>query len=502
MKPLNILFLLTDQQRFDTLGLLNPHIKTPNLDRLARSGITFTRAFAPSPVCLPCRASLMAGQYPSTHGATHNHAQLSQSHLPTMATPFRRAGYHTHIIGKSHLAPCHDPTSFESAPHIHNRGFFRNWRGPWYDFERADINIGHSTEKHACGMHYGVWLEERGIDTSKYFGHTRYDQYGPWDLPLEHHNSAWIAETVIKSIDDAQHRNRPFLLWANFQDPHNPCMVPEPYASMYDPNAIPTFGFKPGEPDCFKDKPPFYRDLLAQPGEYACKPTDPLMTSAGNVSHLPFTAQQTQQNAACYYGMVSLIDYHVGRILDHLERLGLRENTLVVFASDHGDLLGDHGLWWKSLVCYDESIRVPLIASLPGRLAQNQISRAFQSLVDLPTTFCDLAGVERPHQFEGVVQTPAWCDAAKSVRNDVIVEERPFNTAWAQRILINDTHKLAFYANCPYGELYDVNADPHHIHNLWSRAEHQSLKFDMLTRIASHDAGKRRPNPPTPMVAT
>lgn len=491
----NILFLFSDQQRYDTLGVLNDKIQTPNLDRLARSGMLCERTYAPTPVCLPCRASLVTGQYASTHGAMHNGSFLPRDYALLFPAIVSRQGYFTHIIGKSHLTSCHDPASFESYPHIGNRAYFRSWHGPWYGFQRADITIGHTTEHHAHGMHYGVWLEDQGVDIERYFGHTAYPQFGVWDLPAEYHNSKWAADTTIESIREGAEREQPFFIWSNFQDPHNPCMVPEPWASMYDPHEIPHFGFKPGEPSSYETKPNFYRELIEQPGPYACHSSDPGLGIPSNVSHLPFTPEETQQNAACYYGMVSLMDYHIGRILDTLEETGQLDNTLIVFSSDHGDFLGDHGLWWKGAVAFEECMRVPCIVSYPGHVPADTRSTALQSLVDLPPTFLDYLGVPIPTAMEGVCQRRAWENPEARTRDYVVVEERPHDSDFSERFLITDTHKLCVYHNRPYGELYDIEHDPDQIENLWEEAAYAGLKMELLQKLLHHEMNKGYPRP-------
>ncbi|MCH8512599.1 MAG: sulfatase-like hydrolase/transferase [Kiritimatiellae bacterium] len=491
MKP-NILFLISDQQRADTLGVLNPAICTPNFDRLAEAGTLFTRAYPPTPVCLPCRGALLSGRYPSASGAMHNFTCLRPSLRPMVAEVFREGGYYTHMIGKSHVNPCHDPESPESAPHIHDREYFRKGHGPWYGFEHADLNIGHSTEAHACGMHFGVWLEDRGVDTDRYFGHTAYEQYGAWDLPEEHHNSAWVAETVIEGMKRAKREGKPFYISGNFQDPHNPCMVPEPWASMYDPKDMPAFGFKPGEPECFADKPPFYAEILKTEGPYAAKysegPSGPT-----NAAHLRFDERQTRENAAAYYGMVSLMDHHVGRILDALEEMGEMENTIVVFTSDHGEFLGDHGLWWKELYPYEEGLRVPLLVSWPGHVPAGRQCEGLQGLVDFAPTWLALAGMDLVQEFQGVDQSAVWLGETEKVREGIVVEDRPHDAAFNQRIYITDRYKLVAYANPDWGELYDMREDPHQVQNLWKNPAHADLRFRLLQALLTEEMNRNAP---------
>lgn len=491
--PPNILFLISDQQRADTLGVLNPHIRTPNLDRLARLGTVYTRCYPTTPVCLPCRASLLSGRYPSSHGAMHNFTALRPSLTPLVADVFRQQGYYTHMIGKSHVHPCHQPDSPESAPHIHDLDYFRKWRGPWYGFEHADINVGHSTEAHACSMHYGVWLQDRGFDIRRYFGHTAYDQYGPWDLPAEAHNSAWVAETTLAAIVAARSAGKPFYISANFQDPHNPCMVPEPWASMYNPDDLPEFGFKPGEPECFADKPPIYREILENSGPYAARYRDGGPAAATNAAHLAYTPQQTRENAACYYGMISLMDHHIGRILDGLEAAGELENTLIVFTSDHGEFLGDHGLWWKELYPYEESLRVPCIVSWPGHLPQNRQSPALQGLIDFAPTWLSLAGIPVPPQFEGRDQSAVWKGEAPQARAGICVEDRPHDAPFNQRVWITPRHKLVAYTTPGWGELYDLESDPHQTRNLWRDPAHSGLRQQLLSELLADMMNRTAP---------
>ncbi|MHA1683020.1 MAG: sulfatase family protein [Promethearchaeota archaeon] len=490
----NILLITADQMRADCLQAVNPTIRTPNLQRLVDRGILFTKAYAPTPVCLPCRASILTGQFPSTHGAMHNESHLPQDYPSDLSKILSRAGYETRIIGKSHLNTMHDKTSPESAPHVFNYDHFRKWNGPWYGFKRADICVGHTTERIAASMHYGAWLEDKGVDIQKYFGNTGYADYGTWDLPVEYHANAWIYECFSNAIDSRKAGDNPFFYWINFPDPHNPCFVPEPWASMYDPSEIKTHGFKTGEPGSFATKPPFYAEIVEDKGSYKSKPSDPGLPGPGNVSSLQWNEKEVRENAAHYYGMVSFMDSTIGKIIDKLSVEEL-ENTIIVFTADHGDFLGDHGLFWKSIVSFEEAMNVPLIVSYPALLPRGIKSNSLHSLIDLAPTFVHMAGMDIPASFEGVNQLPTWLDPAKSQREDVMVEERPYNTDFNVRVLITPEYKFCFYPSRDYGELYDVKKDPDQIHNLWGDEGFTGVVMKLMTRLLSYTLNKRNPNP-------
>jgi uncharacterized sulfatase len=487
--------IFSDQQRWDALGVHQPWLHTPHLDRLAAEGLLVERSYAPTPVCLPSRASTLTGQYSTTHGAMHNYSYLPQDWEPMLSRDLSAAGYATHLIGKTHFSGMFDAGSLESFPRSADRGFFRDWHGPWYGFERAELSIGHSTQGEAPHMHYGVWLEERGVDIDSYFGNTPYEAAGVWDLPEEHHSSAWVAERTMSALDDRARDGRPFFIWTNFPDPHNPYYAPEPWASMYVGAEVPL----PQPRLCDEErsglerKPAFYRDLQDSPSPWRWRPRDPdLPLLAGNVTALDLDENALRRTIATYYAMTSMLDRYVGRILDHLDRLGLTDDTVVVFTSDHGDLLGDHGLWWKGLVSYEESMRLPFIVRAPGRVPAGRRSSALQSLVDLAPTFYDLASIPCPTGVEGRSQRQLW-EGGSALRDELIVEERPSFTPWEQRVLVTASHKLVTYAGRDEGELYDLEADPHQWVNLWADPAFRRLRESLLDRLSRHPRGRAEP---------
>ena len=211
MKRKNILLITSDQQRWDTLGVYNDKIKTPNLDRLSESGITFDRAYTVNPVCTPSRCSMLTGHYPSRHGCYTIGTSLPEDY-PTIPRLLSDTDYSTALIGKAHFQSCLDENSFEAAPNIFDEDLFTKWSGPYYGFEKARLVIGHSCEDHASGMHYGQWLKSQGVDVKKYFGNHNYSDFGTWDLPEEYHNSKWTADETIESIEQFQKEDKPFFL--------------------------------------------------------------------------------------------------------------------------------------------------------------------------------------------------------------------------------------------------------------------------------------------------
>ena len=488
MSKLNILLITTDQQRWDTIACSNPLIQTPNLDRLHKRGIAFSRAYTCNPVCTPARISILTGHYPSKHSCYTIGNSLPNDY-PTMAQVLSDNGYFTALTGKAHFQSCIDKSSFEAAPNVFDRAFFKEWEGPYYGFTYAKLAIAHTVERHACGMHYGVWLEEHGIDTSKYFGNNGYTDFGAWDLPEEYSNSHWTADETIKAIDLAEDKEQPFFIWSSFQDPHSPCFVPEPWASMYDREKMPVYELKEGE---MKDKPPFYQSLV-EGHKYGDDPELSVKdwTTEHTISDLGFmNTEMKKEIMAIYYGMVSQVDHHIGRILDYLENKNLIDNTLIVFTTDHGDYMGNHGMWWKGLPAYEDVQKIPFIVAHPSCKTHGQISQAIQSLVDLPTTFLKAAGIEIPVGYQGVDQQESWTNAEKADREWAMVEFRPTESSFMQKTYIEGDYKLVVYHKRDYGELYNLIKDPEQMVNLWEVPEYLQMKLDLFKNFISAEMEK------------
>ncbi|MFW5856888.1 MAG: sulfatase, partial [Planctomycetota bacterium] len=333
----NILVLLADELRADALGCFgHPVIRTPHLDRLAAGGVRFDQCRIPQPTCTPCRASLLGGTFPSALRSRMVGCRTPDDprFLPRI---LGAAGYRTASIGKIHLVPQGDePEAIEAT---------RRPDGTvdYYGFREVDLVNGHGD--HCFGPDYTSWVQERirAAETDPPAHESLCNVPGcyRWPLPPEAHSGTYIADRAVSFLEDAPGGSAPWFLHCSFPDPHHPFTVPEPYASLYAPEAMPTP--LPPITECV-DPPPVGLDA------YRGRPTAFRKPNGQGVDHVigtpahpyaEYTAADWAVVRAVTGGMVTLLDACVGRVLDALEATGQAENTLVVFASDHGDYLGD-----------------------------------------------------------------------------------------------------------------------------------------------------------------
>jgi arylsulfatase A-like enzyme len=486
----NILLITSDQQHWRTLGCLNPEIATPNLDRLASEGTLFTRAYCPNPTCTPTRASIITGQYPSQHGAWSLGTKLPEG-AHVVGEDLTAAGYRTALVGKAHFQPLRSTPeypSLEAMPVMQDLGFWREFHGPFYGFEHVELARNH-TDEYLVGQHYAIWMEDNGCHNWRdYFqpptGNNS-SQRWRWLIPERYHYDTWIAERTCALLQKYRVEKRPFLLWASFLDPHPPYLVPEPWDSMYDPARLTVPAVTPGEHD--RNPPHFQLTQQAAPDFSAWAETGHHMH--GFHSHLQDRAELAK-DVAVYYGMISLMDKYVGVILDELDALGLSEDTVVAFTSDHGHLHGQHGLSAKGAFHYEDLIKVPLVVRWPGRVPAGERKPALQSLVDFAPTFLGLAGLPVPRTMTGVDQSAVWLGSVASARDHVIVENRHEPTTIHLKTYVDQRYKLTVYYNRPYGELFDLESDPEEISNLWDSASHAALKAEFIAKLLSAEIGK------------
>lgn len=501
MEKPNILLITSDQQHFDTIGAFNSEVKTPNIDRLVQKGTTFQRAYCPNPTCTPSRASIITGMYPSQHGAWSLGTKLLEDRL-TVGELFSNHGYRTSLIGKAHLQPTtqtEEYHSLESYPLLSDLGFWKQFDESFYGFDHVELARNHTNE-HLVGQHYALWMEEKGCTNWRdYFlpptGTMDPARKYKWAIPEKYHYNTWIAERTNSLMEQYVDNDENFFLWSSFFDPHPPYLAPEPWDTMYDPDELTIPKGKEGEHE--QNPPHFQMTQEQEPDFSAYKETG--FGIHGYHSHTGISEADHKKLTATYYGMISMMDKYIGKILDKLDELGIADNTIVVFTSDHGHFFGQHGLQYKGGFHYEDLIRIPFIARYPGHIPAGKTTQAMQSLVDLAPTFLKFTGIPIPSSMTGIDQREVWLGQKKSARDHVICEFHHEPTMIHQKTYVNQRYKITVYYNQLYGELFDLHEDPQEYHNLWDNPDYSELKMTLLMKYIWAELGKE--SLPMPRIA-
>ncbi len=477
----NVLLILADELRADALGCYgNAICQTPNLDRLASQGTLLEQCMVTQPTCTPSRASILTGCY----------ASALRSRMVGCETPddprflprvLRAAGYRTASIGKIHLVPQGaEPEAVANARQA-------DGTVDYYGFEHVDLVNGHGMQ--CWGPGYNDWLDARVPDAKARIAAAEAVTPGVnvakiktsrWALPPEAHAGEYLVARAEAYLRDATDRDAPFFLHLSFNDPHHPFTVPEPWAGMYRPADMP-----PPLPPVSADQgaTPLQLNVLHggatgfDDGTHA----DHLIGTPP-ADYAQIAIEDWQATKAVYYGMVSLLDDQIGRILRVLDETGLAEDTLVVFVSDHGEYLGDHGFCGKGFH-YDSVIRTPVLARGPG-IAANQRVRGVASTVDLAPTLLAFAGVREPDALQGVSMLPAWRGEDGLPRQAVLTENDDDFVPMRMRTLTDAKWKISLYAGESDGELYDRERDPDERINRWHDAAYADIKARLLAAMA------------------
>ncbi len=519
-KQPNFLLISTDQQRADYLGCYGAKVlQTPFIDGLAAQGVRFENAFVASPVCMPNRASLMTGRMPSLHGLRHNGLNLRLNTV-TIADVLARAGWQTSLVGKAHFQcvtnnpPLHErPATDRMKPVIpealhadagrYDQELVDNWQRdrdhdlsyPYYGFDKVDLAVGHGD---LVEGHYGCWLAERCSDPHSLRGRTNAlagdgrpaPQSWRTAVPEELYSTRYIEEKTNQRLADYAHRSeQPFFLWASFCDPHHPFTPPGRYWDMYDPREVHL-------PETF-----YNQDRSGFPAVLQQLRASGLANLAGT-SAIAVSEAELRSAIALTFGMITMIDDAVGSILARLRHLGLAENTIVVFFSDHGDLMGEHGLLFKGPLHYRALVRTPLIWA-DGRLPQGRVHEPYVSAIDLPASLLKAAGVAPFNGLQGIPFIDQH-GQLQSVRTRVMIEDEiqasvPGHEVRGRvRTLLADQWRLTLYDGIEQGVLHDLSRDPMEIHNLWddngSAAVRATLTETLLRQMILHSETSPFPN--------
>jgi len=451
----NIIFIITDQQRFDTIRSLGfDYMDTPNLDRLVAEGVHFNQCHITAGSCAPARASLFKGYYPHTTGILKNADQWRRSWIELL----NDAGYHCTNIGKMHTWPFETPLGFDERYVVENKD--RYYEGRYY-FDEWDKG-----------------LAARGLIKQQRELYRKLPDYGErlgafdWELPEDTHPDMFVGNMAswwIRSYPTTQ----PLFLQVGFPGPHPPYDPVPRYAEPYLKKDLPLLEVTAEE---LENQPPAFKELRVHNSE----------VDHDSVFHkLEPTHEQRHRQRAYYLANVTMIDEKVGEIMEALEEKGYLENSVIIFTSDHGDCLTDHGHSQKWTM-YDTITRVPLIVWSPGRFPAGHAVDVLCQQMDLGPTILELAGVETPPTLEAINMLPALEGKPWEGRDYVYAEQARDGILTGCKFMTmirSNRWKLVHFLDEPHGQLFDLQNDPDEVDNLWDKPDHEEAKQSMLAEL-------------------
>jgi arylsulfatase len=453
----NILFITCDQLRYDALGFKKYFpVKTPNIDKLVSEGVLFDNAYCANPLCVPARASIMTGKFGHETGVFYND-QAWPENLKTLPGELSKNGYYTVAVGKMHFIPKRCYGGFQKRVGDNDSDYkeYLKYKG---------LVPGKGDGSRDGSPHDSQNIKER-------FMHPE-----PTPLPLEDYETVYTTENALRELaliakrrECSERGNEPFFMWLSHVKPHSPCDPPEPYFSMYDPKTMPSCLPKKSLEDTPKSLQRYSKHWAA------------------------LTDEEIQKNRARYMGNVTLIDEQLGRIFSKLKEMGVYDNTLIIFSSDHGDHLGDYGFQQKSFF-YDYSAKVPFIFVGPG-IPKGKVIRENVSHIDLfPTLldYCDLYPKEKfdpdgksyPYDVErgeAVSLLPAINDQNTSLKERVVVSESGVHGLHI--MLKKGNLKFNYYANSDEIECYDTEKDPQELNNIGKQFSRNTLPSEIKKKL-------------------
>ena len=477
----NILLIMTDQQRYDSLGCYGSRVvPTPSLDRLAAEGTLFETCTVNNPLCTPSRASMMTGKHLTGHGLYRLYDDLPDSEI-LFTERLQGLGYETALIGKLHVC---SRTLEGQKRHPHDGFDIYEWS--------LDPRVEIDSEFNA----YSQWLNERDPDLLERLRHKGEH------VPRELHFSHWAADRTIAYLESAAQADRPFFCKMSLFDPHGPYDdYPEGFENLVDPEFLP--------------------DPVIVEDEYADLPILDRLSLGSGTKPSDRTPEKNRAIRTGYFASIALADMEIGRVMATLDRVGLKENTLVIFLSDHGDMLGDHLQYAKGGFFYDPCIRVPFILSWPGKLPGGRRNSELVQPHDVAATCLSAAGMPAAEiasiMPDSVDLVPICSDESRELREYAVCLYRnsgltfPMEGSYYQdppviaSVIRDKRHKLIVYHGESQGQLFDMEEDPMEKRNLWTSESHSQIRLtltqellDWLTRQEIQELGSRggSSNPP------
>ncbi|MHA1291294.1 MAG: sulfatase family protein [Promethearchaeota archaeon] len=485
---MNVLFIITDAHRADYMSCAgHPRIKTPNLDRLAKEGVRFTNHFCTNPMCLPNRASIVTGVYPNVHGVRSNGINLDLE-FPNIIKTLQKCGWHTASIGKIHhqfwIAPFkHKLKSAEdivswSKDKAGNNPVQEKFPLPYYGYNEVELVVGNGS---VCSGHYINWLEERAPEEAKKVRKRCMNYDNLFSLfceeqPEEFYNTTYVKERTINFLErfiQGDYGNKPFYLQCSFPDPHYPVYPAERIQKLYRPEDV--------------ILPNNFNDILNLKNHTYLGPIlkNPVFK---NALIRETTEEEARKFIALTYASIAMVDESIGDILAFLERHGLSDNTIIVYMSDHGDFMGEHGLLFKGPCPFNGPLHVPMIWKVPG-LTNRGVSESLVSSIDYSKTILNLLNIPKrryPPDMQSIDITPILEDPSKKVRNSCYIEHDEEVGPLKSRIrhLITEDYKITVYEGYEgFGDIYDRKNDPDELNNLWNNNDYKEIKHKLVEKL-------------------
>ena len=471
----NIIFFMTDQQRWDCLGVVNPHIKTPNLDRLAKQGILFRQAVCQAPMCVPSRYAMMFGLYPSQLGVYANSDSLPDNALPTRPLPqiMRDAGYQTAGFGKTHWR--------EEIP---------STRG----FEVRAIGEPRKSVAFEAGA---LMIDDDNLPGLKrYFAEVA--KFGPGEegvegyigsttkIPLRDHRDGWVAEQCLKFLDQGVDTNRPLFLYLSFLKPHAGFNVPAKYEDLYDINTIPDV-----------PQPPWSEEPGTHLAAYDADPQSGDRYPEWRAAWEKMTPLERRRTTLRYYANCSWLDDYFGQVLDKLQKRGRLDNALIIFTADHGEMMGERNFRFSKYCLFDSSVRVPMILSgplIPESKRGTMDDRPAEH-IDLVPTITHAVGKPVNPMLPGLDLLSGRKRAGSFSEFHGGVSD-PYRLApaymWRKadwKLILFAPGKLDDASDAKgtaKGELYHLSEDPHEWNNLYQDDNYAGIRETMKTELLMH----------------
>ncbi len=444
-KP-NIVYIMADQHRFDALGVAgNNVIKTPNLDKMAQDGVIFSSAYSSTPSCTPARSGLLTGMSPWNHGML-GYSRVSQYYFFMLPQALKNAGYYTFGIGKNHWYPqkvlhgFHE-TLVDESGRVETSGFVSDYR-KWFKQVAPGLNP-----------------DATGVGWNDYRARV-------YKLDEKLHPTTWTAQTAVDFIDNYK-KSDPFLLKVSFARPHSPYDPPQRFMDMYKTDDMPA-------PDV---------------GEWA-KKYAPRSGSGYDIWHGDLGVKQAKESRKGYYGAVTFIDEQIGKIITALNNKGIYDNTLIVFFSDHGDMLGDHHMWRKTYA-YEGSTHIPMILKWPQGV-QAQVARGSTitnpvEIRDVLPTFLDAAGVNIPQHIDGQSMLKLVRGESSDWREYIDLEHSVcYSSKNHWNALTDGKIKYIFFAKNGSEQLFDLTNDPSEKKDLSNDSQYTSILKIWRERMVNH----------------